>query len=316
MIINAVALTTSLMGRTMLAVRLPAALASVGTIIALFWLGQTLFSRKEDGRPTVSRGGLLVGGLAAGLLAVSIAQTVLGRTAFRGNFLPLLWRGWSQRSWTCIVLARTCAGLLPFTYTPARFTPFLFFPFGLILLLPVGSLKKQRVQAELLRVTLFLCVTGLAAAPILVHFALHPDRFVIRNNQLLVYRTEQGQGAALLAFLGNVWDHLLAFGFRSDPSWRRNFPGRPMLIPFEALFFWSGLGMAVWRWRRPSYRLLLLSLAALLLRAVLSRDDVGPHSLRMIGAAPAVYLLIGVGVWEAPRILKARLSGTTGPVPP
>lgn len=319
MIIYAVSLTTSLMGRTMLAVRLPAALASAGTVFALFWLGQTLFGREEDGRPTVSRG-LLVGGLAAGLLAVSIAQTVLGRTAFRGNFLPLilclclalLWRGWTQRSLTSIVLAGICAGLLPYTYTPARFTPFLFFLFGLSFLLPAGSLTKQRVRAELPRVALFLCVTGLVAAPILVHFALHPDHFVMRSNQLLVYRTEQGLGAALLSFLGNAWDHLLAFGFRSDPSWRHNFPGRPMLNPLEALFFWFGLGMAVWRWQRPAYRLLLLWLVVLLLPAVLSRDNVVPHFLRMIGAAPAVYLLIGVGVWEAFRLSRERFFQGSG----
>ena len=139
MIIYAVALTTSLLGRTMLAVRLPAALASAGTVVAVFWLGQTLFGREENGRATLWRG-LLVGGVGAGLLAVSVAQTVMGRTAFRGNFLPLLlclcltllWRGWTQRSRWGIVLAGVCAGLLPYTYTPARFTP-----------LPVSPLRLE-----------------------------------------------------------------------------------------------------------------------------------------------------------------------------
>ena len=162
MIIYAIALTTSLMGQTMLAVRLPSALASVGTVVAVFWLGQTLFGREENGRPTLWRG-LLVSGVGAGLLAVSVAQTVLGRTAFRGNFLPLLlclclallWRGWAQRSRWGIVLAGMCAGLLPYTYTPARFTPLLFLLFGLSFLLPLGALTKERVRAELPRVAIF-----------------------------------------------------------------------------------------------------------------------------------------------------------------
>ena len=162
MIIYAIALTTSLMGQTMLAVRLPSALASVGTVVAVFWLGQTLFGREENGRPTLWRG-LLVSGVGAGLLAVSVAQTVLGRTAFRGNFLPLLlclclallWRGWAQRSRWGIVLAGMCAGLLPYTYTPARFTPLLFLLFGLSFLLPLGALTKERVRAELPRVADF-----------------------------------------------------------------------------------------------------------------------------------------------------------------
>ena len=313
MIIYAVALTTSLMGRTMLAVRLPSALASAGTVIAAFWLGQTLFGREEGGRPTPWRG-LLVGGVGAGLLAVSVGQTVLGRTAFRGNFLPLLlclclallWRGWSQRSSWGIVLAGICAGLLPYTYTPARFTPFLFLLFGLSFLLPWGAFTRERVRAELPRAAIFLGVTGLVAAPILVHFALHPDHFYMRSNQLLIFQHERSHGAPLVAFLGNVWDHLLAFGFRGDPSWRHNFPDQPLLNPYEALFFWFGLGIAVWRWQWPSYRLLLLWLGVLLLPAVLSRDEIVPHFLRMIGAAPAVFLLIGVGVWEVFRLVRER----------
>ena len=64
--------------------------------------------------------------------------------------------------------------------------------------------------------------------------------------------------------------------------------------------------MAVWRWqRRPAYRLLLLWLAVLLVPAMLALDvGLGPNTLRMIGAAPAVYLLIGVGMWETFRLLK------------
>ncbi len=315
MIVYGVALSTALLGRTMLALRLPTALASAGTVFVVFWLGQLLFGRDErSGRATPWRG-LLIGGVGAGLLAVSVAQTVLGRTAFRGNFLPLLlclclallWRGWGERSCRGIVLAGVCAGLLPYTYTPARFTPFLFLLFGLSFLLPLGALTKERVRAELPRVAVFLGVTGLVAAPILIHFALHPDHFFMRSNEILILRFESGQFASLVAFLGNAWDHLMAFGFRGDPSWRHNFPGKPMLNPYEAFFFWLGVGMALWRWqRRPTYRLLLLWLVVLMLPAMLSRDDNVPHFLRMIGVAPAVYLLTGVGVWEAFRLLKER----------
>ena len=89
MIVYAVAVPISLLGRTALAVRLPTALASAGTVFVVFWLGRLLFGRDEKGQATPWRG-LLVGGVGAGLLAVSIGQTVLGRTAFRANFLPLL----------------------------------------------------------------------------------------------------------------------------------------------------------------------------------------------------------------------------------
>ena len=64
--------------------------------------------------------------------------------------------------------------------------------------------------------------------------------------------------------------------------------------------------MAVWRWQQPAYRLLLLWLGLLLLPAMLAKDIFIPNTLRMSGAVPAIYLLVGVGVWEAYRFLRAR----------
>ena len=51
-----IALTTSFLGRTLLAFRLPTALASAGTVFIVFWLGRLLFGRGEGGRETPWRG--------------------------------------------------------------------------------------------------------------------------------------------------------------------------------------------------------------------------------------------------------------------
>ena len=318
MIVYAVALATSFLGRTVLAVRLPTAVASAGTVFVVFWLGYLLFGRNEaSGRATPWRG-LLVGGVGAGLLAVSLSQTHLGRTAMRGNFLPLilclclalLWQGWRQRSLWRVALAGACAGLLPYTYTPARFVPLLFLLFGLSFLLPFRSVTKARVRAELPWAGVFLGVAGLVAAPILVHFALHPHHFFIRSNQIWVFDSSRSQGDPLGVFLVNVWEHLLKLGFFGDLHWYHIFVGKPMLTTWEAFFLWLGVGMALWRWQRPAYRLLLLWLGVLLLPAILSLDSGSPSILRMIGLVPAVYLLVAVGMWEAFQFLKERCRAT------
>lgn len=323
LIAYAVALTTSLLGRTALAVRLPAALASAGTVFAVFWLGRALFGEDEGGRATPWRG-LFVGGVAAALLAFSLSYTVIGRHAFRGNFLPLLlclcfalvWKGWRERGggWWKIALGGAFLGLVPYTYVAARFVPVLILLFGLSFLLAPGAGRWETARAELPRTGLLLGVAALVAAPLLIYFALHPEHFFLRSSQLWVLDSARSQGDPVGAALGNVWTHLLAFGLRGDPHWRHNFGSQPLLNPAEALFFWFGVGMALWRWPRPAYRLLPLWLGVMLLPPMLARDDLVPHYLRMIGAAPAAYLLIGVGGWEALHLLRMRSRAPQGGV--
>ena len=310
--IYALALSTILFGRTLLAMHLPTALGSAGLVFAVFWLGRVLFGQGEGGRPTPWRG-LLIGGVGAGLMAVSVSQTIIGRTSYnKVTHMPLLlvlsfallWQGWKERSWWRIVLAGICTGLLPYTYIPARFTPFLFLLFGLTFFFPLGSFTRERVRSELPRAAVFIGVTALVAAPILLHFSLHPEHFLMRSREVWLLRG--GQENAFGSFLGNVWDYLLVFGLRGDPNWRHNFAGQAMLKPWEAILFWLGVGAALWRWKRPAYRLLLLWLCVLLLPAMLSRDDILPHFLRMMGATPVIYLLAATGFWEALHLLWER----------
>ena len=334
--IYALALSTALFGRTLLAMHLPTALGSAGLVFVVFWLGRLLFGRDENGQPTPWRG-LLIGGVGAGLLAVSLGQTIIGRTSFNNVAhmplllslcLALLWWGWGQgsqggRVWWRIALAGACAGLLVYTYVPARLTPLLFLLFGLSFLYPwtygndgrersgkffLYSRLFSRWRSEVPWVSIFVGMAVLLALPLLVHFALHPEHLFWRSNQLWVLDSDRSQGDPLAALWRNVWEHLMVLGFRGDLNWERNFAGQPMLKPWEAVFFWLGAAIVVRRWQRPANRLLFLWLGLLLLPAMLARDSAPPpNTLRMNGAAPAIYLLTGVGVWETFRYLRERL---------
>lgn len=318
LIVYAIALSISILGRTELAIRLPMALVGAGAVFVVFWLGRTLFGRDEESGQATPWRGLFIGGVGAGLLAVSLGQTMIGRMAMRGNFLPflmplcmvLLWEGYRQRSWRRIALAGVCAGLLPYTYIAARFTLLLLLFFGLSFLVTSDSVTRMRVRICLLKrylplTGIFVGAAGLVAAPMLIHFALHPEDFFTRGSELSIFDSDLSQGIPVREFLVNAWKHLLLFGFHGDKAWDRNFPGRPMLNQWEALFFWLGAGIACWRWR-SAHRLLLIWLGALVLPAFLAREITVPNTLRMIGAVPAIYLLIGVGMWEAFRFLTER----------
>ncbi len=310
------ALSTLLFGRTLFAIHLPTALGSAGTVFGVFWIGRLLFGRDEKGEQATPWRGLLIGGVAAGLMAVSLGQTILGRTGYnRTSHMPLiltlclglLWWGRKERRLRWVVLAGVCAGILPYTYYPARLVPILFFAYGLSFLFPLRAGAWERVRAEIPWVAAFVGAAALVAAPLLLYFALHPEHFFMRTNDLWVFAPENSQGDPLRAFLTNVWDHVAVLGFGGDPNWQNNYAGRPMLNPWEAFFLWLGVGMALWHWqRRPAYRLLFLWTGVMLLPAVLARDPKVSNTLRMTAAAPAIYLLLGVGVWEVFRFLKER----------
>jgi hypothetical protein len=314
LIVYAVALLIPILDRTILAIRLPTALASAGAVFAVFWLGQILFGQDEESGQRTRWRALFIATVAAGLLAVSIGQTIIGRIAYRANFMPLLlalsvallWSGWVQRSRWRLVLAGITTGLLPYTYIPARFVPFLLLFFAASLLIWRLPNTAQSVRSRLPEIVTYLGVSALVAAPILVHFALYPEHFSSRSSSLWVFDPALNHGDPLGTFLRNMWDHLAVFGFRGDPNWRHNFDYWPMLNPVEAVFFWFGVGIAVWHWRRPAYRLPILWLAVLILPAVLALDT-PPNTLRMIGMVPAIYLLIGVGLWETSLLLRGRL---------
>ncbi len=315
----------------MLALRLPTAIASAATVVVVFWLGGMLFWRDEDGLSSPWRG-LVIGGVGAGLLAVSTNQTIIGRMAFRANYLPLflslclafLWWGWKERILWKIAIAGLLAGLLHYTYVAARITPLLFVLIGLSSLSDLHRIEKagtkdqnsasilfSRLRADLPLVGTFAVISLLVAAPIYSYLALHPQDFSTRIGQLWLNRDDSQN--YLTALLVNMWDHLLVFGFRGDPAWRRNYAGLPMLNPVEAIFFWAGVGISIWRWKQCSAcRLLLLWLAVLFLPAVLARDIV-PHTIRMIGASPAIYLLMSFGIWEVSQVVWNRLRELEAP---
>ena len=306
--IYAIALAIRFLGRTVLAVRIVPALASAGTVLVVWWLGRLLFEQEECGRWTRWRG-LMVGGVAAGMMAVSLSQTVVGRTGYRANFLPLvlclclalLWWGWTRRRWWGIGLAGLCLGLLPYTYSPARFTPFLLVLFGLSVL-PPGAGTSERIRKEWRWVALFGGLATLVAAPIMVYFALHPEHFWSgRIQDLFIF----GAGRTGSTLAVNLWADLAALSFRGLEACCDTHK-QPVLSPLEALFFWLGAGMAAWQWRRrPAYRLLLIWAGVMLLPAILSREI---STIQMIGAVPAIYLLAAVGVWETYRWVAAILS--------
>ena len=315
-----------ILGREALSIRLPVALASILSVVAVFGVGATLFadSRKDGGDEIRLFGKLalrrhhFVALLAAALMAFSLNQTILGRTGWRANiFLTLLlvsiwfvWAGMKRNHLGLLIGACVTTGLLPYTYIPARLFPILLlFAVGSALLLKqLSSADRKRLQSGTL---VYLAVAGLVAAPILIFFLLNPDAFFYRSKYLWIADTTVNQGT----LGGTMWEslvaHIKAFGIAGDSRLIHNYRSLPLLAWPEAIFFWIGLGVSGLHWRRPAYRFLLFWFLLMLVPGVLAFDNNPPNFLRMIGSIPAAYLLSALGAWHtlaaAQSLVKRRL---------
>jgi hypothetical protein len=119
-------------------------------------------------------------------------------------------------------------------------------------------------------------------------WARNPDLLFLRSTQVIATPPSQHNPAEnLMATLG-------MFSLRGDQDPRSNVPGMPALDLLMTIPFCLGVGVALWRWRRPVFNSILLAGLILLLPTALS--DYAPHFRRAIGAIPAVAMLCGLGL--------------------
>ena len=69
-----------------------------------------------------------------------------------------------------------------------------------------------------------------------------------------------------------------------------------MLDPISGALVVLGVGLCLWRWRRPRSLLLPLWLVSMLAPGILSLEWEAPHALRTIGSLPAACLLAAVPI--------------------
>jgi len=324
--ITLVAGSFALLGESAWAVRAVAALAGVLTVLTLYLLAREMTSPPptlpSSPSPHLWRGGGGLGGrgevvplLAAFLLAVSCWHITYSRTGIEPILVPLVetlcflcfWWGLraqsnaeTHRKAARFALSGAFLGLGIYTYPAFRMVPILMVSFwGYLTLTQRGWLRRNWLHLALL-----VLAALLVFAPLGLYFAANPLSLSTRPGQIASLSPE-----AVLANMGRVAG---MFTFAGDPDPRNNLPGRPVLDVFLSVGFLLGLGLCVWRWRRPAYAFPVLWLLVMLIPTILS--EYAPHFRRAIGAAPAVALITALGltllvetVWAAARRLGPRL---------
>ena len=164
------------------AVRLAGAILGVLMVPALFLAGRALWRESP-------RRGAWAGLAAAALWATNYWPQSINRIGFQANTFPLMltlsvvaWLTWTERpTRRRAVTFGFLAGLTLATYLAARITPFLW----LLLYLLLPAPKRKALRASWLW---SLVAFALVVAPLLIHFAFHPQDFMTRLSSFEVCR--------------------------------------------------------------------------------------------------------------------------------
>jgi 4-amino-4-deoxy-L-arabinose transferase-like glycosyltransferase len=294
---NLIALGFGLFGVSVITLKMWSVLFGTLTVLGMILLGEELLSSR--------RAGLIAGFITA----TSFWAINFSRIGFRAIMLPFvlvftiffLIRGIQKKKIVDYVLAGAFFGLGLHTYIAFRIAPIIL----VVLLLAFVVSRKRFFQTHWKEILAFVAATALVALPMLVDFAVHPDHFSGRTNQVSVFNPAVNQGHLLLT-LGKTFGLSLAqYNFFGDQNWRHNLPPWPEIFPTISIFFLAGFLYFIYEffylvWRRIRLgerddRLILVSLLlawffAMLLPEAISAEGL-PHALRAIGTMPVALLL-------------------------
>lgn len=289
--------------------RVTAALAGVAGVLALYGLAWELV-QLERPRGRLSWALPL---LAAASLALMRWHIHFSRMGIEPIYVPLIWatalwllvRGWRAGGAFSFAGCGALLALGMYAYQGAWVIPFLA-ALAAAHLWAEEHLERSRVTPRnptsdaltARRRRGLLLTAGVAVilvAPLLWFFWRNPDLLLLRPAQLaIVGETTSPADSSLLHNLWATAAMFGPFGAVGDLDPRRNLPGAAALNAWQALPFYLGLALALWRIRRPAYTIAVAGLVGLLLPGVVS--EYAPHFHRVLGAAAPAALLCGIGL--------------------
>ncbi|MGC8782664.1 MAG: glycosyltransferase family 39 protein, partial [Anaerolineae bacterium] len=298
MFIYLTALAFRLFGETPTVMRGVAAVIGTLTVPALFGLGREL--ALNDRRFPRS-----AAWLAALALAIMRWHITFSRVGIEPILVPLflvwlLWAFWhgrrTGRAWAWAA-AGAAAGAGVYVYPAARLLPILLALLSLLALIAARGAAAQGEDGRAAApraIVRGLIVAWLAAVlvalPMAWHWWQHPDQLLLRSSQIAVGAGDATRGSPLRNLLASLG----MFIVRGDRDPRSNVPGMPAFDLLIGVPFMIGVGVALWRWKRPVFASLLLAGGLMLAPTIFSEH--APHFRRTIGEAPVAALFIGLGL--------------------
>ena len=304
------AISVGLLGQTSLALRAVSAIIGILTVVATYFLVRRMFTAR-------------VALLASGWLSISLWHVIFSRTGLRSVSLPLflalgfycIWRGLEDsraqadarhsshlptlinpRPSIWFALGGVVIGLSLYTYSVARFAPFVILALAVYLAL----VHRPLLLYALPGLALSLALATIVFLPEGFFFLRHPDSLLERAQDVWVFNPSLHQGNPAQALLDSAIRSLGMFAIRGDPGWPHNISGRPVFDPLSALLMLAGLVLALRRISQPSYGFITIWLVVMFVPSLLAITYT-PNYLRASALLPALFILPALGanwVWE------------------
>jgi len=279
-------------GETVAGLRALSAFIGTATVLTTFLLARELWGQR-------------VAWLAALVLTLGHFHIHFSRLAVNnvadGLFVTLvLWllvRGLRSRRAICFALAGMVMGLGWYGYFGARLI-------GVVVALYLAwrVAVEYRFLARYGRLLLVLLGAALVViVPLVLYYADSPGALLARSRQVSLFasgwlaREQAASGRSVASLLlEQFWKSVSAFHYTLDPTfWYR--PSIPLLDFVSGVLFILGLVWTTARYRWPANGLLLLWFwLALVLGWVVTENP--PSSMRLVIVAPALALLVGLGL--------------------
>ena len=271
--------------------------------------------------------------LSSFFMATNGWHTVLSRTAFRANLIPLFTiltvyfmlktfksENIKKQYWFASLFGASLA-LGFYTYIAYRiFAPILAVALAWPLLAylwetkRLSAIKKEWVFSALFAAAAFV----IFISPLAHYFLTHPGSFVGRSGQVSVFNPELNHGNLIGTIVSVSKDSFLGFFTEGDLNWRHNLSGLPFLSTLVSPLFAVGLVITllkgiVYFFRPIKYKegwpyFLLSGWFFGMLVPVITTAEGIPHGLRSIGTIPAVFMICAVGAHAVYMAAKKILA--------
>lgn len=274
------------LGQTVAGLRITSAFAGALTVVAVYWLGRTLFNRT-----TAMLAAVFLAAFHYHIHFSRLGVNNIWDGLFISVVLATLWHGWKSGQRVSFLVCGFALGFGLYFYVSFRSLP-------LLLLIWAGFaylLDRQTFKRRLTDLILAAFVAFVVVLPLLFFFQQHPSEFNAPFQRVSIFngwldQTVQREGKPALFV---VWDQIVksALGFTHLPLRHWYNPGVPLLLAGAASLFILGVLWSLIQFNLISV-MLLLPLVAVIVAGGLSQD--APASQRYVIATPIVAILVAL----------------------